>query len=476
MLFTSPVFLYLFLPLLLVAYLLSPRVLKNALLLLASLLFYAWGEAFYTLVMLGSILLNYAAGLVIACFPDDRRGRWALGVAIAANLLLLGSYKYANFLVDNLNAVLGLAGAGPLVLAPVHLPIGISFFTFQAMSYLVDVWRKTAVVQRNPLNLALYIALFPQLIAGPIVRYHDVDRQIRERRITLPDFFLGLRRFVFGLAKKLLLANPLGYVADQVFAIPAADLTAPLGWLGIAAYTLQLYFDFSAYSCMAIGLGRMFGFHFLENFNYPYTSRSVQEFWRRWHISLSSWFRDYLYIPLGGSRISPARTYLNLVIVFVLCGLWHGASWNFVVWGLFHGVFLVLERAWLGERLQRLWRPLQHAYVLVVVMVAWVFFRADNLPYALDYLQAMAGFGEGNNSRYDAGFFLGPETLAVLVLGAVFSAPLWLRVQEWIDRPRRGLAEAVVQSGNLLLFAGMSAACLLYVAAGSYNPFIYFRF
>jgi alginate O-acetyltransferase complex protein AlgI len=414
--------------------------------------------------------------LWIARCREQSIGKYAIGLACAANVLLLGFYKYANFLVDNLNVVLTGIGLDTMVLSPVHLPIGISFFTFQAISYVVDVYRGTSRVQKNPLDMALYIALFPQLIAGPIIRYHDVATQIRNRQHTLNDAYLGIRRFVFGLTKKLVIANPLGLVADQVFAIPAEELTAPLAWLGIVAYSLQLYFDFSAYSCMAIGLGRVFGFHFLENFNYPYISRSVQEFWRRWHISLSNWFRDYLYIPLGGNRIGERRTYLNLLLVFLLCGLWHGASWNFVIWGLFHGAFLIMERLGLSALLARFWRPLQHAYVLMVVMVAWVFFRAETLPYAMRYLQAMAGFGSGSGLHDDARFLMTPEFLWVMVAAIIFSTPVWLRVQDVLDKPRQGVQEFCVQCSGLAVLAIASLCCVLYVAAGSYNPFIYFRF
>lgn len=476
MLFTSPVFLYAFLPVLLVAYFLSPRCFKNSILLLASLLFYAWGETFYVGILLASIAVNYIAGLLIAQHRQSFRVRWVIGLAIMANLLLLAAYKYANFIADNMNIILLAFGRDAFDLAPVHLPIGISFFTFQAISYLVDVYRGTNAAQKNPLDLALYIALFPQLIAGPIIRYHDVAAQIRGRQHSLDDVYLGLRRFIFGLAKKLVIANPLGYVADQVFAIPAGELTAPLAWLGIVTYSLQLYFDFSAYSCMAIGLGRIFGFHFLENFNYPYISRSIQEFWRRWHISLSNWFRDYLYIPLGGNRAGSVRTYWNLLIVFFLCGLWHGASWNFVVWGLFHGVFLIIERAGFSQILGHLWTPLRHIYVLLVVMVAWVFFRADNLPYALDYLQAMAGFGAGQNTRYDALFFMTPECLWVLTMSILFAVPVWPALQDWFDRPRNGMREISAQLSMAMMILVMAGTCVLYVASSSYNPFIYFRF
>ncbi len=477
MLFTSPVFLCLFLPLVLALHIALPaRSLRNAVLLVASIFFYAWGEAFYVGILLASIVWNYCAGLAIARWRKEVWGAWVTGLMVAANLFLLGSYKYANFIVDNINGLLSALQISAVSIEPVHLPIGISFFTFQAISYLVDVHRGTSPVQRNPLDLALYIALFPQLIAGPIIRYHDIDAQIRSRRVTIDDVYFGFRRFVFGLAKKLLIANPLGLVADQIFNIPSAEMSAPLAWLGMLSYSLQLYFDFSAYSCMAIGLGRMFGFRFLENFNYPYISQSIQEFWRRWHISLSNWFRDYLYIALGGNRRGARRTYINLLIVFFLCGLWHGASWNFVVWGLFHGMFLVLERAGLSSMLAKLWRPLRHAYVLLVVMIGWVFFRSETLPYAIEYMQALAGMGEALNMYHDARFFLTPDVVAVLILACVFSAPVWPAIERWIDRPRLVIVDPFIQLCSSMLIFAMMGLCLIQVFVGAYNPFIYFRF
>ncbi|MBI5137191.1 MAG: MBOAT family protein [Nitrospirae bacterium] len=480
MVFSSPVFLFLFLPLVLALHVAMPKGGRNALLLAASLLFYAWGEGLFVAVMLVSIALNHLAGVAL----DRRRGgaaaRLILGLGVAANLALLGAFKYANFLVDNLNAALPALGLAPVQLDPVHLPVGISFFTFQAMSYLVDVYRAEAPARHGPLQVALYIALFPQLIAGPIVRYHQVARQIVERLVTFDDFAHGVQRFTIGLGKKMLVANPLGAVADQVFALPAADLSAPLAWLGIACYTLQIYFDFSGYSDMAIGLGRLFGFHFPENFNYPYISRSVREFWRRWHMSLSGWFRDYLYLPLGGNRLGGVRTGVNLLTVFLLCGLWHGASWNFVIWGLLHGAFLALERGPWGRLLDAAWAPLRHAYALLVVMVAWVFFRAETLPDALGYLAAMAGLSAGDPAR-SAALYLDNEVLLCLAVGAAGSLPLIPRLADWRDRRRdRGAwgttAELAFSGTAALALCLLLAASAMGLAAGTYNPFIYFRF
>ncbi len=477
MVFSSPVFLFLFLPLVVAAYFALPGIrARNLLLLFASLLFYSWGEIHYVIVLLVSICCNAWFGRRIEA--DRRRSlRW-LWAAIVVNLVLLGYFKYANFLVENLNAGLGLLGAGPIEQRPVHLPLGISFFTFQALSYLVDVYRGTARAQRRIVDVALYISLFPQLIAGPIVRYGDVALQLTERRTTLDDAAAGIRRFSLGLAKKVLIANVLGQTADEIFAHPEGQLDPALAWLGIACYTLQIYFDFSGYSDMAIGLGRIFGFQFPENFNQPYTSRSVQEFWQRWHMSLSRWFRDYLYIPLGGNRLSPARTYLNLVTVFLLCGLWHGASWNFVLWGLFHGAFLVLERTSAGAMLRALPGIARRLYLLLVVMVGWVLFRAENLSQAGDFLVAMAFLGERTNDGYVM-LFLTPKTVLALTAGILLCAiPGFTGAYDRL----RLLPVSGSTVGHLLGWTRDLAIALLLVAsavmvsAQNYNPFIYFRF
>ncbi|MCB1615707.1 MAG: MBOAT family protein [Pseudomonadales bacterium] len=414
MLFSSSTFIFLFLPACLLAYYGIACPLKrysgidfrNAFLLFASLVFYAWGEVFYVLLMIASITVHYVFGLLICYFRSRQPlARSLLVFAVSTNLLSLCFFKYANFIADNLNLLLEFTDMPVITIGSVHLPLGISFFTFQAMSYVIDVYRNEAPVQKNPFNIALYIALFPQLIAGPIVRYHDVALQINDRESAYNLFFSGMRRFILGLAKKMLIANTLGEVADQIFALSGNELSTPVAWLGIICYALQIYFDFSAYSDMAIGLGRMFGFRFLENFNYPYISASVQEFWRRWHISLSSWFRDYLYIPLGGSRVAPWRIYFNLCLVFFLCGLWHGASWNFVIWGLIHGAFLVIERLGFDKILQRLWRPVRHCYTLLVVLVGWVFFRAETLDTSLHYTKTLMGLSSLPSEQIDAFLF-----------------------------------------------------------------------
>ncbi len=486
MVFSSPVFLFLFLPVLLGLYFMGPRGLRNPLLLAVSLLFYLWGEKLYIVVLLASIAMNYLMGLALDALQDRRR--WA-GLAIALtvllNLGLLLTFKYANFLVDNLNVLLARIGAAPLEIEPVHLPLGISFFTFHALSYVIDIYRREVRALKNPVNFALYISFFPQSIAGPIVRYSDLKDQLPERTIDLEGFAQGVRRFVYGLAKKMLIANTLAWPADAIFGLPTYLLTPGLAWLGIVCYTLQIYFDFSGYSDMALGLARMFGFRFPENFNYPYIARSVTEFWRRWHISLSTWYRDYLYIPLGGNRRGLARTYINLVTVFFLCGLWHGASWAFIAWGLFHGGFLAVERMGLGKLLERLAPPLRHLYLLVVVMVGWVFFRATTFTQAGQYLKALIGMAHGRGVEYNVALYLNREVLLMLVAGVIGSMPFVPAVQRAgarlleLARPgsvRAAVAEVAVHFTGVAAVALLLLASAMLLAGGTYNPFIYFRF
>lgn len=470
MVFSEALFLFLFLPLVLGIYAVTPQRLRNITLLSASLVFYAIGEGKYLSVMLASIALNYFMGLWIA----QRSQRAPLSstpviTAVVLNLGLLIAYKYTGFLCENLNGALSLFGSKGFEVPQIHLPIGISFFTFQAMSYAIDVHRKETEVQRNPLDLALYIALFPQLIAGPIVRYTTVAAEIKSRIVGVEGFASGVQRFIIGLSKKMLLSNPTGRTADLIFALPSTELSAPIAWLGIACYTLQIYFDFSGYSDMAIGLGKMFGFNFEENFDYPYISKSVTEFWRRWHISLSTWFRDYLYIPLGGNRTSPARTYVNLLIVFILCGFWHGASWNFLIWGLIHGTCLVLERSAFRHRLARLGPLVQHLYVLLLVMIGWVFFRAETLGESMNYLGSLLGQQEVSHRAQGLAFFLNTELILVIALACIGATRIPLQVASVIDAKISPLLR--VPTLAILLFV-----CASHVAAGSYNPFIYFRF
>ena len=485
MLFTSPVFLFLFLPAVIGLYFLCPRRLRNGLLLTASLFFYAWGEREYVQVLLASIAVNYVMGLCLDRAESPSLRRLLLAVTVVADLGLLIAFKYANFLADNLNAVLIVLGRPGVTAAPVHLPLGISFFTFHGLSYVIDVYRRQARALRNPVDFALYIALFPQAIAGPIVRYHEIADQFRDRTTTIDGFAEGVRRFIVGLAKKMLLANTVARPADAIFDMPSGAVGPGLAWLAVVCYSLQIYFDFSAYSDMAVGLARMFGFRFPENFAHPYASRSVTEFWRRWHMSLSAWFRDYLYVPLGGNRRGRLRTYFNLAAVFLLCGLWHGASWSFVVWGAFYGCFLILEKLGLEKLLGRLWRPLQHLYLLLVVLVGWTFFRAATLGQAFEFLRAMSGLGGRGEARWGPGAYLNTDVVLALVVGAVASLPVlqWARQAREALRPALGRMPRVASAGGALLrgagvlaLAVLFAASLAVLAGGTYNPFIYFRF
>ncbi len=435
------------------------------------------------LLMLISIAINYVLGLLIDRWRGLNRAKIVLSVAVVLNLLILAVFKYADFVVENVNLALTSSGVEPFEIPGIALPIGISFFTFQALSYVIDVYRDDAQVQRRFTDIGLYIALFPQLIAGPIVRYHDIAAQIHERVISLDLFTSGVRRFVYGLAKKVLIANTLGEMADTIFALPPGQLSAGLAWFGLLCYTLQIYFDFSGYSDMAIGLGRMFGFSFLENFNYPYLAVSIQDFWRRWHISLSGWFRDYLYISLGGNRKGAVRTYINLMLVFCLCGIWHGASWNFLIWGLFHGVFLVIERLGLSRMLRDLWQPLQHLYVILTVMVGWVFFRVEELPDTFAFLSSLIGLSS-DDTAYRLHSFYSLEIGITLLLAILFATPVAKIVLDKLDcwslaqyeSGSQRLAVIALPWGELILVMGLFWLSVLYLAAGTYNPFIYFRF
>jgi alginate O-acetyltransferase complex protein AlgI len=482
LLFTEPIFLFLFLPVLLALHFVTfsrwHASYGNWLLLAASVLFYAKGGRGFTWLMLASIGFNYWMAIAIAGTKSPTASRGLLAATVTVNLVVLGAFKYANFLAFNVNALLLTLHAPPLVVPRVLLPIGISFFTFHAISYVVDVYRGDATAQKSPVHAALYLLLFPQLIAGPIIRYRDIADQLAKRLVTADDFAYGIRRFVIGLAKKVLVANVVAGPADQIFGLPLAELDPARAWLGIICYTLQIYFDFSGYSDMAIGLGRMFGFRFPENFRWPYVADTVQGFWRRWHMSLSTWFRDYLYIPLGGNRLPSGRLYVNLVTVFFLCGLWHGASWNFVIWGLFHGSFLVVERLGLADRVRRLWTPLRHAYTLIVVMVGWVFFRAETLPAAIGFLQAMVGARIATPGIYTLSWYLTPDVSIALVAGAIGSTPIVPALAAWQGRVAQAgqrLALALPPASTAAL-AALLLASIMQIAARTYNPFIYFRF
>lgn len=466
MLFSSSVFLFLFLPVVLLVYYLPLRRWRqgqNVFLLLASLGFYAWGEPWFVLVMLGSILANYGFGLwVDACKRAGRTCVPPLVAALTVNLGILFVFKYLTFTMGILNRL----GAA-FVIPGIELPIGISFFTFQALSYVLDVHRDRGEVQRSPLKVGLYISFFPQLIAGPIVKYETVAQQIDHRKEIWADFSAGCSRFIVGLGKKVLLSNQLAVVADRAFG-QGDGLSASFAWLGALCYTLQIYYDFSGYSDMAIGLGKMFGFEFLENFNYPYISRTVTEFWRRWHISLSSWFRDYVYIPLGGSRVSSrARHIFNLFVVWLLTGIWHGANWTFILWGLMYFVVLTIEKM-SGRDKKPL--PLSRVYTLIIVVVGWTIFRSDNLPLALKYIGNM--FGVGCAGFTDASCALYLKEYGVYLAAAILACIPWGQVlAKKVDR-----SKPWVQTGIHLAAFVVFALAVTYMVKGTYNPFIYFTF
>jgi alginate O-acetyltransferase complex protein AlgI len=478
--FAEPAFLFLFLPVLLVLYHVTPPAGRNLLLVLASLLFYAVGEWHFLPILLASVALNYWIALHIDRTRGTRTARIWLMLGVASDLALLVYFKYYAFVVNQLAYVI--FDFPTLSYSPV-LPLGISFFTFHKISYKVDVYRGVCTVRRNPLDLALYILLFPQLIAGPIIRYHEIADQLIRRVVTRDGFAEGVRRFIVGLGKKMLVANVVARPADAIFGLALEQLTPGLAWLGLVCYTVQIYFDFSGYSDMAIGLARMFGFRFPENFHYPYVAASITDFWRRWHLSLSRWFRDYVYIPLGGNRCSPRRVYLNLVTVFFLCGLWHGANWTFVAWGLFHGLFLVLERQRLGEWLARWPRPLRHIYALAVVMIGWVLFRSQSLSHACVYFAALVGFSQGRGEEQFAALYLNPAVLLALAAGVLGSMPLsevcntaLHRLRDTLDGPAEAILAMLEGVAGTVALGAILLLCAMAMAAESYNPFIYYRF
>ena len=480
MVFSSISFLFYFLPIFLILYFFTRF--RNAVLLVSSLFFYAWGEIEYVLLLIFSCLVNYAIGLLIDAYRD-RRGRFFLGAGILLNILILGVYKYLSLIIHSLNSVQALFKMPLMEEVAVHLPLGISFFTFQAISYLIDVYRKKAPVEKNPINVALYISMFPQLVAGPIVRFSTITRQINSRSVTWAKFAEGIKFFIIGLGQKMLIANTVAKVVDEIFKVPSQALDASLSWAAAVCYSIQIYFDFSGYSHMAIGLGLMMGFNLPENFNYPYISQSITEFWRRWHITLSTWFRDYLYIPLGGNKKGKQRTYINLIIVFFLCGLWHGASWTFAVWGLYHGVFMVLERIGFTRFLLRMPRILRHIYCLGAVTIGWVLFRAETFGRAGHHLKAMAGLGTGDGSVYPLLKYLQPDVMVALFVGILFSTPFIDGISDHVNRcfsQRTPVVFRTVtilsESLTLLILMMIFTLAVMGLSAGVYNPFIYFRF
>ncbi len=489
MVFSSIIFLFGFLPVVLLIFHVLGKKLRLPFLLISSLFFYFFGENYLVWIILSSTIIDYCCALLISggfqkggikkLEPGGNRTRiqkLGLILSIVSNLCFLGFFKYFNFFIDSFNETLTLLHLQHLRLEDVitiTLPLGISFYTFQSMSYTIDVYRGRVTANRSLLRFASYVTMFPQLIAGPIVRYSHIEQQLKDHRITADNFAEGIRRFIIGLAKKVILANTMARVADRVFALNPDELTTGVAWLGVVAFALQVYFDFSGYSCMAIGLGKMLGFNFPENFNYPYISKSIKEFWQRWHITLSTWFRDYLYFPLGGSKHGIFKTYRNLIIVFFLCGLWHGASWNYVLWGLYNGIFLVLERTRFGLWLSRLPAFLQHIYAMLSFVLGLVIFRANTLAHSWQYLKTM--FVLKPDKKYLIYEILQTDIVLAFLFGFIFSTPVFLILIRKMETLKPSIKPVIDVSYMIALF-GLFIFCAMGLASGTYNPFIYFRF
>ncbi len=477
MVFSNAIFLFAFLPIVILGYYVLRGKLRNYWLLVVSLFFYAWNKPQFLIILLASICINYIGALIIDKCNQEKWQKLVLFLTVTLNILMLFYFKYFNFTMNVLSRILN----RNIQFAQVVLPIGISFFTFQGLSYVVDVYRKEVDVQKNIFTLGMYISLFPQLVAGPIVRYKDVASEIDSRRVTLDDFVCGIQRFIIGLFKKIIIADTLALTADAIFGKDPYMNTVQIAWLGIIAYTFQIFFDFAGYSDMAIGLGRMFGFHFIENFNYPYISKSITEFWRRWHISLSSFFRDYVYIPLGGNR---KRVYLNVAIVFLLTGIWHGAAFTFIFWGIWHGFFNLTERVVRTKLANRTSKTtskvkstaisfIQHVYTLLVVVIGWVFFRASGLKEAVKYILSMFGMWNTEQNAFKLNFYLDKWTLFVLLLAVIMSTPLMKNVHDFLQKKMHQDVWNIIK--NIVLL-GALFLCILQVASNTYSAFIYFQF
>lgn len=465
MVFSSVIFLFCFFPLTFLGYYLIRKEFRNAWLLIASIIFYAWGEPRYIFLILVSTSVNYYLGLVTDNQEDGIRRKVAVAVSVIWNIGILVYFKYSTWFADIILSTMNIDLNGTFLVSKTAMPIGISFFTFQILSYQIDVYRRHVPAQKSISKLTLYILLFPQMIAGPIVRYIDVANEIDNRDISTNDVYEGIVRFMVGFSKKILLSNSMALIAD--YAYSNIGISAALSWLGAICYSLQIYFDFSGYSDMAIGMGRMAGFHFLENFDRPYISRSIREFWRRWHISLSSWFRDYLYISLGGNRKGMVRTYINLLIIFFTTGLWHGASFNFIVWGLFHGFFMCVERLGFGNTLKKVPKPIGHVYTLLVVLIGWVFFRADTLSDALQVIATMFTFTNWNAAALLS--IMTKEKIFFLIVGLIILVLPYNKIRSRFNGP---VYQAIYAAAEFVFFI----IAVLYTIGTDFNPFIYFRF
>lgn len=466
MVFSSIVFLYIFLPIMLLLYFIVPSKFKNAIMILASLVFFAWGEIRYIFIMLVLAVMDFICGKQITKYQDNKKKKILfLMINVVVNLGILFFFKYADFIITNINNLTGLS----IPLLNIPLPIGVSFNTFQSLSYVIDVYRGTVKCEKSFYNYLTYTTLFPQIIAGPIVRYETVDEELETKNISLDNFSAGMKRFIIGLGKKVLIANSVGALWNTIETGNYSELSMLFAWIGIISFALQIYFDFSGYSDMAIGLAQIFGMKFDENFNYPYISKSITEFWRRWHITLSSWFRDYVYIPLGGNRRGFAIQIRNILIVWFLTGAWHGASWNFILWGLYFGVILILEKLFLLKLLEKLPKIIGHIYSIVIILVGWVIFAFEDLARVGEYIKAM--FINSNLWNSEALYYLQNYGLLILI-GAICSIPLWKKLKEKIDSKNSKTLEVITTLGYVAIFV-LSTASLV---TNSFNPFLYFRF
>lgn len=471
MLFSSMTFIYMFLPILCLIYFLSKKEFHNTILLIASLIFYAWGDPKYLAIMILTIIINYYSAILLEKYPKHKK--LTLILTIITNLSFLIYFKYFNFLISTINNILNTN----INIIEIIMPLGISFYTFQAISYIIDVYRNETQAQKDIYKLALFICLFPQLIAGPIVKYHDVNNQIENRDVTFEKVSEGAKRFIIGLSKKMLIANTMGAIADKIFILSPASFSSVIAWLGAISYSLQLYFDFSGYSDMAIGLGLMFGFRFKENFNYPYISKSITEFWRRWHISLSTWFKEYVYIPLGGNRNGEIKTIRNLSIVFLLTGIWHGAAWNFILWGILNGLLIIAEKILKiktkseeqkNEKITI--RILKHFYTILSFVLLWTIFRSENITYAIKYIMNMFGFIKTQTINSNIFNYINNYDIFILLIGLISSTPLFIGI---IKKYENNKVIKCILNVTLIILLILSTS---QIASSTYNPFIYFRF
>ncbi|MBZ9634351.1 MBOAT family O-acyltransferase [Clostridium sp. FP1] len=468
MVFSSLIFIFIFLPLTLTVYYFSPKKIRNFTLLVVSLIFYGWGEPVYISLMVFSIIFDYISTLLISKYRKRKKlSRLIFINTLVVNLGILAFFKYFSFLVDNMNALFGL----DILIQKLPLPVGISFYTFQIISYVVDVYLNKVKVQKNIIDFGAYVTMFPQLVAGPIVQYSDIFIQLKNRKENINQFSEGIERFILGLGKKVLIANNIGMIWTIIKSMEISSISVISSWLGIVAFTLQIYFDFSGYSDMAIGLGKMFGFEFIENFNYPYISRSVTEFWRRWHISLGSWFREYLYIPLGGNRVLLIKQLRNLFIVWFATGLWHGASWNFIFWGLYFGFFIFSEKILLGKLLEKLPRCISNLYTMIIVIVGWVFFDMNKLSDALSYIKVMFGLS-GNAFSDNTAIYYFYTNFIIFAVAVLCATPVMYNFDKKI-KSRFNARGAIVMAFNRIFILFLSTA---YLVNQSFNPFLYFRF